>query len=207
MRICIISLLIFFVTQFGFSEAFADPSTNSQGKKYSDIEGYAYNNTHHYPEGLGYSLRYIKLKESEHYADVYVWPTQDNASLAHKELVYNITRQSVGDIFAAEEKGYYVNVKVVDQGVSEVAETVTTKSTITFLKNNLSILSFLYVTEFDGNFIKVRISLKKNEYNLARKDIDTFATKVLFEMKRKIDNDAVDEHPIEKKPHEAVGSI
>src|SRR5690606_30778517 len=127
-----------------------------------------------YGDELGYSLRYIKNNENSHYADIYVWGTPPQiANYTHREIVYAVTTAAVQDIHTIAEEGYYREIELLER-LAYGEETILTMHKISMKKDNLAVLSFLYVSEYKGNLLKARISMPDNEFNRSREDIHAF---------------------------------
>ncbi len=143
---------------------------------------YRYIALQEYGGELGYSLRYSKQTEQNHFADVYIWPVHQQLNdFSHKDIVYAMSNSAEQDIYTAEKYGAYSNVKLLDRSEQFMTDDMmVTRQRFTFIRNHLLTLSFLYLTEYQGKVLKIRLSLADNEFNQTRKDIDTFALS-LFE--------------------------
>lgn len=151
-----------------------------------DLEGYQLVKARTHKEGRVFSIRYNKVKESNHSADVYIWPKPKNANANHQDFVSAATQRGIRDIFSLQKSGHYENVKILEQGQLKVDDTIITKSSLSFLKRNLSTISHLYITQVEDKILKVSISLPNNETNLSRSDIDIFSSKILLEIKSQL---------------------
>ncbi len=153
-----------------------------------DLLEYQYSGFVQFGGDLGYGLRYEKLYELEHYADIYVWPKKPSTrELSHEQLVNSYSKLALSEIFYAELQGQYKSVKVLDQFIVEDdlgKKTAFTK--MSFLRQNLDTVSYLAITESEGKIIKVRISLANNSLNQSREDLQDFILKIFTEIRNNI---------------------
>ena len=151
------------------------------------ITNYKYSGYRLYGEGLGYSLRYKYINENYHFADIYVWPTPEQAKkYSHKEIVYGVTNSGIRDIYSMQSKGHYNNVKILKKRAYTNQDNTLTMHKITMLRGNVESLSFLYVTEFNGILLKARISMPDNTANRKRKDTKEFAVGIFNQIIKNI---------------------
>lgn len=145
-----------------------------------DLKGYQYHSFHRYKhESLGFSLRYNKGEEPGHYADIYIWDVpQALHSYSHKEVVYAATNSALREIQGLEQRGTYSKVEFLDGRTSGTETMFLTKQKISLTHQNRALISYLYVSEVAGEFIKARISMPDNKANRNREDVDDFVTEL-----------------------------
>ena len=154
-----------------------EPSIISSISK--EIVDYAYEGYHVYPSGYGYSLRYRNLYQDRHYADIYVWPVnQGDAHIAHKDLVDIYSQGGVADIFSAQDQGRYSSVKVLSKETFNVNGKIVSKHTLSYNHSGVPVFSYLFISEFDGELLKARLTFKNTPRNRKRKEYKEFVSAI-----------------------------
>ncbi len=148
-----------------------------------EVQGYHYVAFKDFGGAMGLSLRYDKEKEIRHNADVYVWSVPENLKEeSHRVKVYVETIGALKGIFLFAEAGHYSNIKFLEKGAYGVEEAMTTVHKMSMRKSGEDILSFLYVSEYQGHMLKVRISMLDTGFNRARKDMNQFVHQIFTDI-------------------------
>lgn len=139
------------------------------------VDEYRYAGFKNYRNKLGYSLRYIKDNEIHHHADIYIWDTPTQiSSHSHRDIVYSATNAAIREIHAIAAQGRYSKIEFLEKLAFGADDSVLTLHKISMQKDNLAVISFLYVSEYKGNLLKARITLPDNEFNRSRNDVHVF---------------------------------
>ncbi len=146
------------------------------------IHGYRYQDYKKFDNNLGYALRYVKEDEPTIVASVFVWPTPESTkSYSHKEIIYAVTKASLDDIYVVEKLGDYQNVNVLE-AVAYDNDVIVTKHKLSLTYQDIPRITLLYVSEHQGDLLKVRLTMDNNPKNIARQDIDQFVMAVFSEI-------------------------
>jgi hypothetical protein len=142
--------------------------------------GYEYLNYKKFEGDFGYRLRFIKEHEDSHTADIYIWPvSKETLKYPHREIVLNLAEGALNDVYTVQETGRYSNVEVLDGKEYNNNGQVMAMYKLTMLRQNLNSISYIYVSEFGGKYLKLRISLPDNVVNRDRSDIEPFVLDLL----------------------------
>jgi len=152
------------------------------------IGDYEYIGIKHYGDDLGYSLRYNNKFLTSTHADFYIWPVPPQATgYPHKDIVFAASDASLSDIIAVKENGGYQEMEILDQATYDSNGLIITVHKFSFLRSGLRVVSFMYVTEHKGSFLKARVSMPDNEANRDEKKVNVFVTDVLNQIIANID--------------------
>jgi len=144
------------------------------------IHGYEYFDYKKFEGDFGYRLRFIKEHDDSHIADIFIWPVStETLKYPHREIVLSVAEGALNDIYNVQDAGVYSNVKVLDGKEYNNNGQIMAMYKLTMLRKNLNSISYLYVTEFGGKYLKLRISLPDNEVNREREDIEPFMLDLL----------------------------
>lgn len=154
-----------------------------------ELRGYSYVNFYNFNSDLGYSLRYAKKTEDKNYADIYIWPVSKEAKgYSHHDIVLITTKMALDDIYTMQQSGAYSNVVELSNETANVDGLIIARCKLSMLRENLKIVSYLYVTEHKGKLLKIRITLPDNEINRSREDIENFAIEMFINIMDNIDS-------------------
>lgn len=136
----------------------------------------------HFEDGSdGFSFRYRNASKKR-LADVYVYPVaEENANLAHKDLVLGSTRATISAIDQAVQQGLYANFDVLNAATRSQGLRTTARVQATYLRDNLASYTMLYQSEHNGTLMKIRLSMPDNDSNRDNGEWDAFAERV-FEL-------------------------
>ncbi|MDX1451238.1 MAG: hypothetical protein R3183_01685 [Oleiphilaceae bacterium] len=153
------------------------------------LQGYRYEDYENYGGNLGYSLRYRKENEPYHMADFFIWPVSKEAlKYPHKDIVFSVADGSLQDIYSAQDAGLYNKVEVLESNAYDTNGKILVVTKLSMLRDNLSSLSYLVVTEHRGKYIKARASFADNSANRERGDIAVFLVDFINQIIRNIEN-------------------
>ena len=91
-------------------------------------------------------------------------------------------------IYTMQQSGAYSNVVELSNETANVDGLIIVRCKLSMLRENLKIVSYLYVTEHKGKLLKIRITLPDNEINRSREDIENFAIEMFINIMDNIDS-------------------
>ncbi|MFT4727772.1 MAG: hypothetical protein ACI9UN_002270 [Granulosicoccus sp.] len=158
-----------------------------------DMQGFKYFN-----DGAGYSIRYSNARK-QRLADLYIYDVADeNASLAHKQLVLGSTKATMDAISAAAAQGHYANFNVLDAATHAQGLRTVARVQATYLRQNLASYTLVYQTEYNGTLLKIRVTMPDNESNRDSREWDLFTDTVFQSVISELDSTSLDQaDPIE----------
>lgn len=143
------------------------------------IDLFVYSNATTFPsKELGYSLKYIA--PANMHADVYIFPVPEALkSKSHQEIVKTMTISTIDDIKQAERQGMYQDFRFIDQYLVKVNGSTQGRMYGTFIVNDMSASTAVYVTEYKGHLFKIRISQPNASYDRSIASLwDNFANRM-----------------------------
>jgi hypothetical protein len=158
-----------------------------------DMQGFKYFN-----DGSGYSIRYSNERK-QRLADLYIYDVADeNASLAHKQLVLGSTKATMDAIAAAAAQGHYANFSVLNAATHAQGLRTVARVQATYLRQNLASYTLVYQTEHEGTLLKIRVTMPDNESNRDSLEWDLFTDTVFRSVISELDSTRLEQaDPIE----------
>ncbi len=140
------------------------------------VESFDYQGFRYFKEPTdGYTFRYVNPRK-QRLADVFVYPVaEQNKELAHDQLVMGSTRATLDAIGTAVQQGLYANFAVIGAATQARGYRTVARVEATYLRENLASYTLVYQTEYDGTFVKIRLSMPDNESNRSSQEWDRFA--------------------------------
>lgn len=125
-----------------------------------EIAGFKYYGFHEFPEPLGYSLRYTDAKDSRVFVDVYFYPVPESLlSSSNEEKVIEATRGALQEIDQVTKKGKWDSFVVEKSYSLDFQGTFGSMVEVQLSTNNRLLYSLLYVFEFQGSYVKFRMTM------------------------------------------------
>lgn len=148
-----------------------------------EIVDYVYNSYHVYPPGLGLSVRYNNLYQENHYADVYVWPVPNEmVDQSHEELIKIFAEGAISAVFSYEKQGAYSQVKVVSSQSYRHGGLTISEHQLSYFNGEADVLSYLFMSESNGELLKARVSLDNTARNKERTEVREFVNRIFSEI-------------------------